>query len=452
MKKTSSTLNLILLFVLLPSSLVWAEQNTVNINASSLVSKIAIFPSPAAGTFLEGSVFEIPIYANTNGVNINTIDLQINFDPAKLAIVRPSGDKSIIGVWLEPPTYSNTKGTARLVGIIPNGIVTDSGLIAAITFKAIAIGQAKVTIAQATRVLANDGIGTELATEFKRGIYNITPQPPAGPRVFSETHSFENHWYNNPNPVLAWDKDSGITAFSYVLDNMPFTVPENVSSTADTVKAYENLKDGLWYFHIKALKQGVWGAATHFLVKIDTTPPAEFTPTVDFVTASVINRYLVSFFTTDNLSGIDHYEIGVIEKNKSTEESPVFIQTESPYQLPVLSSNDLRVIVRAFDKAGNARDANIDISMPFPLFKFLKDNLANILLSLISLILAYSLFHYLFGHRIISRTRKAFRIVKEEEKIQKESIDENLDKLVDEKGNGNSKFPPTPPAPRTIIG
>lgn len=415
--------------VLLSQSLVIypaRAEGVIDYNAKSLIARAQIFPLPKSATFLEGSTFDVPIFINTLGHSVNTIDLRVSFDQSKLTIVRPSGDKSIIAVWLEPPAYDNTKGTAKLVGIIPNGIITDSGLIATMTFKAIATGEAKVVISQTTRVLLNDGRGTEASTEFGRGSYTILPKPPEGVRVFSDTHPFEDHWYNNRNPVLGWEKDPGVTDFSYILDNKPFTVPDNNPIAKETVKAYENLDDGLWYFHIKALKQGVWGNVTHFLVRIDTTPPAVFTPTVDYLTATIVNRVLVSFFTTDNLSGINHYEVGIIEKSKSPTESPVFIQTESPYQLPLNISGEERVIVRAFDKAGNARDASVDVKIPWAFYKLIQDNFVLILLITLGLILLLLIIHYLFGHHIIAHLRKAVRLIKQEEKVEEAKKIENL--------------------------
>ena len=249
----------------------WVNQSRAegaNIDARTLVSRMAIYPLPRNGAFLKNSTFEVPIIIDTKGYSVNTIELHIEFDPAKLMIIKPSGDKSIIGVWLEPPSYSNSNGTAKFVGVIPNGITTDSGLITTISFKAIAIGQAAVSITESTRVLLNDGAGTEAGISLGRGVYDIMPLPPEGIKIFSETHPDQDKWYNNPNPVLDWEKGPGVTTFSYILDNMPFTFPDNAVSATSTMKAYQNLNDGLWYFHIKAQKQGVWGAATHFLVRI----------------------------------------------------------------------------------------------------------------------------------------------------------------------------------------
>lgn len=386
-----------------------AAQRTVNINASDAAAHANVFITPQTATFIEGSTFEVPIYVNTQGHSINAVDLHVVFDANKLSIVQPSGGKSIIGLWVQPPSYDNTKGTAKISGTIPGGITTDSGLLVTITFQAKASGEATIGFSNETVVLMNDGLGSAAILGTNRAKYTIVPKPPAGVTVYSETHPFQDHWYNNNNPVLTWDEEPGTTGFSYLLDNEPNTVPDNTITASDTVKSFENLNDGIWYFHIKALKQKIWGNTTTFVIKIDTGKPAEFTPTTDYVSAAVINRFLISFFTTDSLSGVDHFEVGVIDKAQSITESPVFVQTDSPYQLPLNNSKNLQVIVRAFDKAGNVREESISVSAPFLPLKWLTDHAVIVLLIALALILLLIIFHYLIGHRIIRRLRRAFQ-------------------------------------------
>ena len=379
-------------------------------------AEISITPSSAS--FQEGSTFEVPIFINTEGNSINAIELHIAFDPDKLSIIRPTGGKSIIGLWMEPPSYDNSKGTAKVVGAIPNGITSDSGLIVTITFKAKATGQTVVSIRDDSNILLNNGLGTRIAFEANRGNYTIVPKPPEGVQVFSETHPFQDRWYNNNNPVITWAKDPGVTGFSFILDSKPNTIPGNTATTEDTIKAYEDLSDGPWYFHIKALRHGVWGSTAHFMVRIDTEPPAEFTPNIDFLSAAVINRFLVTFFTTDSLSGLDHYEVGVIDKTKPATESPVFVQTESPYQLPFNATDNARVIVRAVDKAGNVRDESADVAVPFFPLKLITDNAIAILLSLLALFILLFIINYLVGHKVIRKLRNVFALLKREEKLE----------------------------------
>ena len=216
--------------------------------------------------------------------------------------------------------------------------------------------------------------------------------------------------------MVFWEKDPEVSGFSYLLDDKPHTIPENTISAKDTTKFFENLDDGLWYFHIKANRNGAWGTTGHFLMRIDTAPPADFKPEIDYLLAATIlnERALVSFFTTDNLSGVDRYEIGVIDKSQPVTVSPVFVQAESPFQVP-LTESKLSVIVRAVDKAGNIRDVSMAVGSPSLVGKFMKNNLVYILLFIIFAGLIGLILHYLVGHHIIRYLRKAAELVKKEE-------------------------------------
>lgn len=151
-------------------------QMPVNLDGELLLPRAEISTVPRGSDFFVGQNFDLPIYINTKGNSINTINLQLNFDQSKLAIVKPSFGRSIFGVWLEPPTYDNKNGTASFVGIIPNGIVTDSGLIATITFEALKSGKAEVVLNNYSSANLNDGFGSDVILNLNGSIFNIKPK------------------------------------------------------------------------------------------------------------------------------------------------------------------------------------------------------------------------------------------------------------------------------------
>ncbi len=383
---------------------------TVTVNAMKLLPKVEVSLSPRSGSFVEGSTFEVPIIINTKNSSINGVEIVVNFDKNKLSIIKPSGGKSIIGIWVEPPKYDNERGMARYVGVIPDGITTKSGLIGTITFKALKTGNATVSIRSDSKILLNDGMGTEAVADLGRANYEIITKAPDGVRIFSETHPVQDDWYNNNSPVVSWDRDTDVDGFSYVLDNKFSTIPDSVINSNDTSKGFTDLADGLWYFHVKAHKggaKGEWGSTGHFLIRIDTAPPADFKPEANYLLAATIlsQRTLVSFFTTDNLSGIDHYEVGIIDKSQPLTVSPVFIQTESPFQVPVTDTSNLQVIVRAIDKAGNIRDESIEIRSSFSLIRFVIDYIVYIVLAL-AFISYVTISHFRHRWRIIKKIKE----------------------------------------------
>lgn len=394
-------------------------ETTINIEAKNLAPKheSALFFSPASGTFLDDATFEVSVYLDTQDSNVNAVELHVQFDPNMLSIVKPSSGTSIIGIWAEPPSYDNTKGTVKIVGVIPNGIKTNSGLITTILFKAKRTGNASISVTDTSKVLLNDGMGT--ATDLARGraLLVISPKASAGVAVYSDTHPAQDSWYNNNSPVLTWETDPGITGFSVAFDDKPTTIPDNVVSTTDTIKGYQNVADGVWYFHVKAFKRGVWSATTHYAVRIDTTPPAVFAPTINYLSAAAAARFLVSFFTTDALSGIDYYEIGIIDRLVPVTESPLFVEAESPYQLPFDATQKARVIVRAYDKAGNVRDASVDAEVPFMPFVIIEKYSLEILTIVLGVMTLILLLRYVINRRTIRRLERAYAVFTKQDEV-----------------------------------
>lgn len=392
-----------LILLLGNASFIYAEQ-VVNVDASTLIARAEISVNPSSATFIEGSIFEVPILLNTKGQSMNAIELNLKFDPNKLSIIKPSTGKSIIGIWVQPPKYDNTNGTASFVGTVPGGIVSDSALIITITFQAKNTGTTEIRVLDSSNVLANDGLGSQAILTSSRGLYTILPKSPGGLTIYSDTHQFQDHWYNNNSPTVAWNKDPKIVGFSYILDNKPNTIPDNKNILNETSKSYQDLTDGLWYFHIKALNEGgAWGTTTHYLFRIDTTAPAKFKPKVDYIKTDNIDKALVSFFSTDSLSGIDHYEIGVIDKTQGETSSPIFVRSESPYQVPVSAVANSRVIIRAYDMAGNSTDIQTSVRPPTALARWFTNNSSIMLLLLLVLLVLLYLTHYLWGHKVLRK-------------------------------------------------
>ncbi len=407
--KKSVTFFIILAFFALP--FFSFAQNIINLNAQNLLPKSEIFISPRSGSFVVGSTFEAPIYIDTKGNNINAINLKINFDPNKLSIVNPSGGKSIFGIWVEPPQYDNKRGTASLAGVVPSpGIVTSSGLIITVTFKVIASGETRVTIGEETSANLNDGLGSPVLLSRTSATYSLVNKAPDGVNIYSDTHPFQDSWYNNNSPIFSWDSIVSAKGYAVAFDNNLNTIPKNEISTNSNNAFYENVKDGIAYLHVKALAKNVWGATSHFAVKIDTLPPADFKIEINsFKDDRGAKKYMASFFTTDTMSGVSYYEVGVVDKNSIGNASPVFIETQSPYLVPMDSSDSVRLIVRAYDKAGNIKESYVDLYPGYSFAALFKKFGFYIVIILLTIVILELILHYLFGHHILDNLRKAYK-------------------------------------------
>ena len=421
------------------------------ITSSAEAAGASLYLSPGSGTFFVGSTFDVSIFVNTGGNNVNTVKVDLKFDPRILQIASPTAGKSFISVWISQPTYSNITGTASFQGGIPSpGINTSSGLVSTITFRAIAPGETIVSFLDSSRVLLDDGKGTNTLSSLGRGVYKIVIPPPEGPKVFSPTHPDQNKWYKNNNPSFSWEKEEGVTDFSYTIDYSFYEVPDNIPEGSNTSVSYADLEDGIWYFHIKAKKENTWGGVSHYIVQIDATPPATFTLTFEPLLRFPLmtsKEPIVSFITTDSLSGLDHYELKVIDLTEISEkkEAGFFVEVASPYKLPALSLGEYEIIVRASDKALNFQDSSqkIEVISPERIFYITKrginiwtiflswQKLILILVFLIILILIIIIW-WLRNHLLIRKRRLTLKRIEEREKKYGEEVKKRLEKTIPE--------------------
>jgi hypothetical protein len=341
--------------------------------ANAAVLRIA----PATGTFAIGSTFTASIFLDTQNETVNALEIILRFPPDKLQVVSSSTGQSIIGIWTAQPSFNNSTGEIRLQGGIPDGINVSQGLITTITFRARQTGQVILRFDGDSKVLAHDGKGTDILRDAQGAIYQLTLPAPAGPIVISDTHPDQTRWYANPNVVLRWEKLAGTTAYSYILNREPVDIPDDIPEGSRENVVYRNLSDGQYYFHIKAMREGIWGGVTHFAINIDTTPPADFPIEIIPAARTTRRQPVIQWNTTDSHSGINHYEIALIPLSKPggvPSDQPFFIEARSPYIPPALEIGNYDVIVRAYDNAGNYREVTRRIAIVTAVFRFIRES------------------------------------------------------------------------------
>jgi uncharacterized membrane protein YhaH (DUF805 family) len=332
---------------------------------------------PPSGAFVVGSTFDVPIFLNTEGKSINALDVLLEFPPALLQLVSPSTGNSVVGIWTSQPRFNNQAGTVHLQGGIPGGITVSRGLLANLTFRVKAVGSAIVKFSPSSKVLLNDGKGTDDLRQVSNGVYRLVLPPPLGPTVVSETHPDQSRWYPNATVLLNWASEEGADNYSFILSGEPFDVPDDTPEGKRNSVVYKNLSDGKHYFHIKSFKSGAWGGVTHFSIKVDTSPPAQFPIEIVPGARTTRRQPVVQFSTTDLLSGVDHYELKIIPlqpvAHGSEEDQLLFFEAQSPFVLQPLQDGSYDVIVRAYDVSGNFYEATQRLKVVPAIFQFIKD-------------------------------------------------------------------------------
>lgn len=337
-----------------------------------------VYFSPSSGSYTVGSVINTGIYVNTQDVAVNNADVVLDFPTDTLEVISVSKSGSIFSLWVEEPAFSNSSGTIRFNGGVPTpGYTGAGGKLVGISFRVKAAGTATVVCSSAA-VRANDGLGTDVLNGCGQAVFTLTagdkpppppttptppPTPPApstsvpsAPVITSSTHPDPARWYSNNDPVFSWALPSGITGVNVLADREPTTDPGTRSDGRLSTYSYDDVEDGIWYFHVKLQNANGWSATRHFQFNVDTTSPTLPAvrmiqePTVEDPTGSIV------FESQDSFSGIAAFVV-TVDGVASERINPTTVTTEQPYRLPALTAGTHSLSVVAYDQAGNVSQA-----------------------------------------------------------------------------------------------
>jgi len=333
--------------------------------SASSVFAASLYFSPSSGSYTVGSTFPVAVKVNTGGEAINAADGILIFNPAELQVISLLKSSSIFSLWTTEPTFSNSAGNIIFGGGTPTAFTGTTGTIITITFKAKASASAEVSFSSGS-VLAADGKGTNILTSLGNAQFSLggtaltipkstTPSvvssTPSAPAISSPTHPDPNKWYSKKDAEFIWTAPSNATAVRMMYDKYPNTTPKVIYSPAISEKQLENIKDGIYYFHVQLKNAKGWGEVSHFRFQIDTQPPNPFM--IKFIDGNETEnpRPTVVFDATDSLSGIGYYKVKIGEGDFFSV-APETVKT-NPYTLPFQNPGKRNILVQAFDNAEN---------------------------------------------------------------------------------------------------
>ncbi len=316
--------------------------------------------TPSSATVSAGGSISETVDVSSTDQALNAISGTISFPSNLLQVVSISKDTSVLSLWVQDPSYSNSSGTITWSGIVPNpGYQGGSSPVLRVLFRARTPGSATVAFSSSA-VLANDGNGTDILTSASPATITITgahvQAPPAAASsailpttITSSSHPDQTQWYKLSHAVFDWTISPGATAIQTGYDQNAEGIPDTLSTTPFTHKELDS-PDGIWYFHVREEVAGSWGPIATYRVQIDTVAPLPFAITFPNGTStSMGNSLVVQFADTDALSGIDHYVLS-LDGSNSVVTADVGNQ---PYALSVTPGSHV-LVVQAFDKAGNS--------------------------------------------------------------------------------------------------
>jgi hypothetical protein len=330
-----------------------------------VTSAASLSVSPSSSKTTVGSLVNVRVVVGTDSRPINNSEVTLQFPTDLLEVVSVSKGSSVFSMWVEEPAFSNSTGRVTLNGGVPNpGFVGQNGQIISITFKAKKSGSASIILSDSA-VRANDGLGTDVLTSKQNGVIQIgavleqevpvvdteSSKLPSTPIVTSSTNPDQNIWYSSDTASFSWVTPSNVTSIQTLLDKSPRSTPTVTYDSSVSQRTVNNLADGVLYFHIRYVNNIGPGPTTHYKVQIDTTAPEKFVTRVENVG---VNSYVI-LDAKDALSGIDSYSIKIDDNDAFTVKSDKIV--DGKHLLPVIAEGSHRLVVKAYDRAGNSTEA-----------------------------------------------------------------------------------------------
>ncbi|NTV31328.1 hypothetical protein HGA91_05130 [candidate division WWE3 bacterium] len=312
---------------------------------------------PSQGQYGIGQTFTTSVVVNAGGVASNAFQTTVSYPRDILDATSISTGGSVCTLWTSTPSINASAGTISFsCGLPTPGYSGGSGTIARINFKAKKSGTAIVT-QSSSRVLANDGAGTDILGQTNSATYTIIVGSPNSPSIESVTHSNQDIWYAVRTFEATWNKTSGIDGFSVIFDqDQTIDAPTQITQTSASYSV-SSVDDGIWYLHVRAHSEGGWSDTATYRIQIDGSAPHSLELIIDPPDKSD-RRPMLSFSAVDEGSGLDRYKL-------STDEGEWIVVT-SPYIPEQISVGNHVFTIRAIDASGNfaTTSKNIEITSP----------------------------------------------------------------------------------------
>lgn len=199
------------------------------------VSASRIYLEPAAAEYSRNDIFVVDVKLDTEGENINAVRIDLTFPKDVLEASDFSKGNSILTFWAQEPIFSNQAGEIHFVGGSPGGYDGNNAFLGKIIFKAIKGGEAKIHVDESSRILLNDGLGTQAKLSSGGSVFNILPE-----KSGSSADDWKEILENDKNPPLLFDIK--ITKDPSIFDGKYFIVFSTVDE--ETGVDYYEIKEG----------------------------------------------------------------------------------------------------------------------------------------------------------------------------------------------------------------
>lgn len=198
-------------------------------------AEAALYLSPEQVSPEVGKPFEIRVYADAGGHDVNAAEATLTYDPALVRVVSVSKEGSLASSWSSEPTVS--EGRVDFSAWLGARYSGTQGLLLTVVFEPVRVGQGGIVLASGT-LLAADVQETNVITRMRSTSFTTSPAqviPPA------------------PAPLVpATPVDTQATSAPLVIDTVLPPVPAATTS-AEGQTAAVAASSSFWQFSLLAV-------------------------------------------------------------------------------------------------------------------------------------------------------------------------------------------------------
>ena len=300
----------------------------------------------------------VAIKLSTGGEAVNTVSAIINYDPEMVSVE----DIYFTNSFCEPNLIISQEinvlaGQVSVACLVPSPGYVNLGTLAEILIRPKREGQIDLTFAQQSKILANDGLGTNVLRQAVGGTFYAYGDEYDKTVVLSSSHPNSERWYGSNSVRFVWISDESNASHHYVFSDQAYYNPSwVVQEIRESSVMLEAEKSGQYYFYLITNKGQANERINRYQVKVDVTPPQK--PVVKASQAIVPPGEVVrvEFTSYDLHSSLqENFYVKV--------DDGTFLPLKSPLFVSFVEEGGHNITIRAFDEAGNYSDESIKIQV-----------------------------------------------------------------------------------------
>ncbi|MEX0931247.1 MAG: hypothetical protein WDZ88_00690 [Candidatus Paceibacterota bacterium] len=319
---------------------------------------------PANGVYSVYSEQVAKIVLETGGEAINAAQVIVHYDSNKIRMERIETENSFCdeALFIRRDIDPNAGTVTISCGKARPGFTETTGLVAELVFTPLVPGSFSLEFDDDSQILAHDGLGTNVLRISTGASYSavegdLFSVSATSTLVFSTTHPNGEQWYANRDIRFSW-RNRDADGYFYSFDQNPTSTPVRSVPVATTSITTSATNDGIYYFHVQAIKNGERvGDTAHYKVKVDSTPPDRPIIKASKTELKPGETMRLEFVSNDAVSGLQNNYYYIKFNNG------IFFPMRSPIYAAFPESGTYNITIRAFDNAGNTSDAEITITV-----------------------------------------------------------------------------------------